>query len=198
MISQLRGRVVSTRPVCVVDVGGVGFQVNLPERDVESLSPDDQAKQFFTYLHVREDRLELYGFLRAVDRTLFTRLIDVSGIGPKLALTVLSLHPGERVAAAIKGSDTKFLTSLPGLGKKTAERLAMELADKLDDLAGDGANPAPAVAAGPQEEVVLALTALGLTKQNAEDIIGKLPWPADGQVSVEEMVREALRYAGRG
>jgi Holliday junction DNA helicase RuvA len=196
MISRLRGRLVAAYPDCVVDVGGVGFDVQIPEKNRERLGPGDVEVEFFTYLYVREDRLVLYGFLDKIDRELFLRLIGVSGVGPKLALGILSDHPAQRVVSAIKGRDAVFLKSLPGLGKKTAERLSMELADKLDDLEGE---PAVAVVpSGLKDEVVLALTSLGMTKHAAEAALDKMNWRPDDGTELEEVVREALKYASGG
>jgi Holliday junction DNA helicase RuvA len=193
MISRLRGRLVSAYPDCVVDVGGVGFDVQIPEKNRERLGPGDAEVEFFTYLYVREDRLVLYGFLDKLDRELFLRLIGVSGVGPKLALGILSDYPAQRVVSAVKGRDATFLKSLPGLGKKTAERLSMELADKLDDLEGEPeAVPAPS---GLKDEVVLALTSLGMTKHAAEAALDKMKWRPDDGTNLEEVVREALKYA---
>jgi Holliday junction DNA helicase RuvA len=194
MIARLRGKLISARPECVVDVGGVGFEVMIPERDRERLSPTDADVEFFTYLYVREDRLVLYGFMDRQDRQLFTRLIDVTGVGPKLALNVLADHPAGRVVAAIKGKDTGFLKSLPGLGKKTAERLLVELADKLDDIESPPAGPA----APPdlKEDVVLALTSLGMTKHAAEAALDRIAWRPDDTRTLEDVVKEALKYAG--
>lgn len=194
MISRLRGRLISAHPECILDVGGVGFAVMIPERVREGLRPTDADVEFLTYLYVREDRLVLYGFLDKADRELFTRLIDVSGIGPKLALGILSDHPAARVAAAIRGKDTAFLKSLPGLGKKTAERLSMELGDKLDDI--EAALVVASAPSGVRDEVVLALTSLGMTKHSAESVLEKMDWRGDNSVPVEDVVREALRYAG--
>ena len=129
MIARLRGRLISAHPECVVDVSGVGLELMISAKDRETLSPTDAEVEFYTYLYVREDRLVLYGFLGKLDRELFRRLIDVSGIGPKLALGMLADYPAQRIVAAIKGKDTAFLKTLPGLGKKTSERLSMELAD---------------------------------------------------------------------
>jgi len=194
MIARIRGKLLSAQPECIVDVGGVGFQVMIPERDRESLSPTDQDVEFFTYLYVREDRMVLYGFLDRRDRELFTRLIDVTGVGPKLALNVLADYPAARVVAAIKGKDTGFLKTLPGLGKKTAERLAMELADKLDDIE---AVPVPSGAPSElRDDVVLALTSLGMTKHAAESALDKISWRPDDARTLEEVVKEALKYAG--
>jgi Holliday junction DNA helicase RuvA len=145
-------------------------------------------------LYVREDRLVLYGFLDKLDREMFTRLIDVSGIGPKLALGMLADYPARRIVAAIKGRDTTFLKSLPGLGKKTAERLTMELADKLDDV--DAAPEAVEAPSDLKDDVVLALTSLGMTKHSAEAALDKMAWRQDDSIPLEEIVREALKYAG--
>jgi len=196
MIARLRGRLVSAHPVCIVEVGGVGFEVSIPERDRETLGPADGEVQFHTYLYVREDRLVLFGFRDKLDRELFLRLMDVSGIGPKLALGALSHYPAARIVAAIKGKDTEFLRTLPGLGKKTSERIAMELADKLEDLE---VAPAPSAAPAPsevREEVLLALTSLGMSRHAADAVLEKIDWRG-GSASVEEAVREALRYAGK-
>jgi Holliday junction DNA helicase RuvA len=194
MIARLRGKLISAQPECIVDVGGVGFEVMIPERDRERLSPTDADVEFFTYLYVREDRLVLYGFMDRQDRQLFTRLIDVTGVGPKLALNVLADHPAGRVVAAVKGKDTGFLKSLPGLGKKTAERLLVELADKLDDIESPPAGPA----APPdlKEDVVLALTSLGMTKHAAEAALDRIAWRPDDTRTLEDIVKEALKYAG--
>jgi Holliday junction DNA helicase RuvA len=194
MIARLRGRLISAHPECIVEVGGVGFEVMIPERDRERLSPTDADFEFYTYLYVREDRLVLYGFLEKLDRELFTRLIDVSGVGPKLALGMLADYPAARVVAAIRGKDKTFLRSLPGLGKKTAERLSMELADKLDDLEAEPM--APQAPSELKDEVIRALTSLGMTKHAAESALDKMDWRADGAVSIEDVVKEALKYAG--
>jgi Holliday junction DNA helicase RuvA len=196
MISRLRGRVVSAHPRCVVEVGGAGFEVNIPEKDREVLSPADGEIVFYTHLVVREDRLSLFGFLHREDRELFLRLIEVSGVGPKLALAVLSLHPASRVAAAIKKGDSVFLSKIPGIGKKTAERVSIELADKLDDLTGVEEPAAPT--SGIREEVLLALTSLGMSRNAAEAVLDRMEWRPENETSVEDVVREALKYASRG
>lgn len=195
MIARLRGKLVSASP-CVVDVGGVGYELAIPEKDRERLRPDDAPVEFHTFVQVRDDRMVLFGFLDREDRALFTRLIDVSGIGPKLALSVLSLHPAERVVEAIRGGDAGFLRQLPGLGRKTADRLVMELGDKLDDLVAGRAR-APAGASALRDEVVAALASLGMTRAAAEAALDKMNWRPDPQQSVADVVREALRYAGK-
>jgi Holliday junction DNA helicase RuvA len=196
MISQIRGRVVSASPHCVVDVGGVGFELLIPTKDVELLSPDDGDRLFHTYLHVREDRLQLFGFLERQDRELFLRLIDVSGVGPKLALGVLSVHPATHVVIAIKRTDTAFLKKMPGLGQKTAERLCMELADKLNDIGAATEIPMPGSNSSMRDEIVMALASLGMMRGSAEAALEKMNWSPNDDIPVEEVVREALRYAG--
>lgn len=194
MISQIHGRLVSAHPQCIVDVGGVGFELMVPEKDREAMSPDDADVLFYTYLYVREDRLNLFGFLHREDRALFLKLIEVSGVGPKLALGILSLHPADKVAAAIMRRDATFLKQLPGLGKRTAEKVIVELADKLDDIAAP--EPAAPVASSVREEVIMALTSLGMTRGAAEATLDKMKWRPDEDASVEEVVKEALKYAG--
>jgi Holliday junction DNA helicase RuvA len=193
VIARVRGRVVSAHPRCVVEVGGVGLELAIPEKDRESLAPTDAEVVFHTHLVVREDRLSLFGFLHREDRELFLKLIEVSGVGPKLALTALSLHPAERVVAAIKKGDAAFLSKIPGIGKKTAERIGIELGDKLDDFAV--ADEPVAVSNGMREEVVLALTSLGMTRGAAEAVLDRMEWGAER--SVEDVVRD-LKYASRG
>jgi Holliday junction DNA helicase RuvA len=196
VISRVRGRVVAAHPRCVVEVGGVGFEVAIPEKDREALAPTDAEVVFHTHLVVREDRLSLFGFLHRDDRELFLRLIEVSGIGPKLALAVLSLHPAARVVTAIKKGDVAFLSKIPGIGRKTAERLGIELGDKLDDLTSTDEPATPT--SGIREEVVLALASLGMTRSSAEAVLDRMNWRAEAEATVEDVVREALKYTSRG
>ncbi len=194
MIAQLKGRLVSAHPHCIVDVGGVGFELMITEKDRETISPDAAEVQFYTYLYVREDRLNLFGFLRREDRALFLKLIGVSGVGPKLALGMLSLYPAEQVVGAIQRRDADFLKQLPGLGKKTAEKVVLELVDKLDDIA-TGEPEAP-FASTVRDDVLMALTSLGMSRHSAEATLDKMKWRPDESSSVEETVKEALKYAG--
>lgn len=195
MIAQIRGRVVSASPRCLVDVGGVGFELLIPEKDREQLAPTESETRFYTYLYVREDRLNLFGFLSDIDRELFMRLVDVSGVGPKLALAALSLYPADRLVVAIRRGEAPVLQKVPGLGKKTAERLCIELSDKLDDIT----TMEPVTGGGPpstiRDDVILALTSLGISRGSAEKTLEKMNWSED-DASVEDVVREALRYAG--
>ena len=196
MIARIRGRVVAADPKCVVEVGGVGFELAIPEKDRESLAPVEGETTFHTHLVVREDRLSLFGFLHRDDRELFLRLIEVSGVGPKLALAVLSTHSAGRVVGAIKNGESGFLSKIPGIGRKTAERLTIELGDKLDDLAA-GAEPEPP-ASSIHDEVILALTSLGMTRGAAEGALERMAWRPDEDTTVEDVVRRALKYASGG
>jgi Holliday junction DNA helicase RuvA len=196
VISRLRGRVVAAHPLCVVEVGGVGFEVAIPEKDRETLTPMEGETVFYTHMVVREDRISLFGFLQRADRDLFLKLIDVSGVGPRLALAVLSMHPSARVVGAIRSGDAGFLSKIPGIGKKTAERIAMELADKLDAFDAVEERRAPVIAV--REEVVLALTSLGMTRSAAEGAIDRMDLDPDNTPGVEEIVRRALRFASGG
>jgi len=192
VIARVRGRVVAVEPRCIVDVGGVGLDLAIPEKDREALGPVEGDTTFHTHLVVREDRLSLFGFLHREDRDLFLKLIEVSGVGPKLGLAVLSQHPAARVASAIRGGDSVFLSRIQGIGKKTAERIVVELADKMEDFIGT-AEPLP-TSPGVRDEVLLALTSLGMTRSAAEGVLDRMEW--NDSDSAEDVVRRAIKYAG--
>lgn len=194
MIAQLQGKLIAKEPCCLLSVGGVGFELNVPLKDISELRVGDPDVLFHTYLYVREDRLTLYGFLAPEDRELFVRLIEVSGIGPKTAVNMFGTNSAGQIIMAVKKADIAFLKSLPGLGKKTAERLAMELGDKLDDLLLAPAEREPLD--DVRQEAILALTSLGMTRSSAERALEKIDWSGETPQDVEEMVREALKYAG--
>lgn len=192
MIASIRGKILAKKPQCIVEVGGVGFELFVPERDLAVLEEGMQDVPFFTYLFVREDRLNLFGFLSQEDRRLFLKLIDVSGIGPKIALGMLSANSAEEIVSAIRRSELALLVSMPGLGRRTAERLVMELKDKLEDFVIPVEEPeyAPSI----REEVVLALTALGMGRAAVERALEHVEWTEFKEPSVEQVVREALKH----
>lgn len=178
MIAHLRGLVLEKHPnQVIVDAGGVGYDVAIPISTFTALPEQGQEVRLRIHTHVREDSLSLFGFLTANEKMLFERLITVSGIGPKLAVTVLSgLSTGELIGA-IRGGQTSTLVRIPGVGKKTAERIVLELRDKLDGLAPAaiaGPNPPPAEALSPVDQDVLsALVNLGCNRAAAEAAIRK-------------------------
>ncbi|HEX6791321.1 MAG TPA: Holliday junction branch migration protein RuvA [Candidatus Krumholzibacteria bacterium] len=192
MIARVRGRVVTVEPRCIVDVGGVGFELAIPEKDREALSPVDGETVFHTHLVVREDSMSLFGFLHREDRDLFLKLISVSGVGPKIGLAALAQYPAARVASAIRGGDSTFLSRIQGIGKKTAERIVIDLGNKVDEFV----SAAEPVVTGSKvrDEVLLALTSLGMTHSAAEGVLDRMEW--DDKDSAEELVRRALKYAG--
>ncbi len=201
MIAVLRGKIIQKSPACtVVDVNGVGYEVLTSLRTYEVLPELQQEVQFFVQTIVREDAISLYGFASADEKKLFVLLITVSGIGPKLALTVLGgLGPAE-LQSAISGRDLARLTSVPGVGKKTAERICMELADKAGALGGFAAMPAgtggtgAAAQAAPQADAASALVNLGYTEQQVWQVLRSLEKEQDMSAAlVEDWLRQALR-----
>jgi Holliday junction DNA helicase RuvA len=170
MIAHLRGRLFSKQPQqVIVEAAGVGYDVAISVSTYTSLPAEGAEVSLHIHTQVREDILALYGFLDRNDKRIFERLITVSGVGPKLAITIQSGLPADRLVTALRGQDHATLTRIPGVGKKLAERLVVELKDKLDDMA----TAAPAVAAvGPAaEDVLSALVNLGYQRPSAQKAI---------------------------
>jgi Holliday junction DNA helicase RuvA len=169
MIAYLRGRLLEKRPnQVIVDVNGVGYDLQIPISTFSHLGDDGAEVRLYVYTHVREDTLALYGFLTQKERVLFERLISVSGIGPRLAVTLLSGMDAEELGAAIRRGEVQKLVRVPGVGRKTAERLVVELRDKLGPL--EAAAPEPA---GVDAEVISALLNLGCARPQAEAAVEK-------------------------
>ena len=178
MIAHLRGTILEKHPnQVIVEAGGVGYDVSIPVSTF-TLLPDVKAEvRLRIHTQVREDAISLFGFFSIEEKLVFERLISVSGIGPKLAIAVLSGLPVDRLVAAIRGGDLNSLTKIPGVGKKTSERIVLELRDKLDGIAG----AAPSSVAFPREtpvsaleqDVVSALLNLGCTRPAAETAVKK-------------------------
>jgi holliday junction DNA helicase RuvA len=136
MIAHLRGRLLSKSPnQAIVECGGVGYDVTISVATFSALVPEGAEVGLYIHTHVREDQLALFGFADRQEKRLFEKLLTISGIGPKLAITVLSGIDSGRLVSAIRAGDHATLTRIPGIGKKTAERVVLELKDKLDDLA---------------------------------------------------------------
>jgi holliday junction DNA helicase RuvA len=170
MIAHLRGRLFSKQPgQAIVEAGGVGYDVTISVPTFTALPKEGGDVALYVYTHVREDTLALYGFLDRNEKRLFERLITVSGVGPKLAITILSGLNPERTVEAIRAQDHAMLTRIPGVGKKLAERLVVELKDKLEDLAI--AAPAARPLAPAAEDVLSALVNLGYQRPAAQKAI---------------------------
>ncbi len=192
MIAQLRGRLLRKEPQEVVlDVAGVGYRVAIPLSTFYRLGELGCEVALLTHTHVREDTLALFGFLTAAEQALFERLIAVSGVGPKLAVSILSgIEPPELVAA-LRSSDVARLTRIPGVGKKTAERLVLELKDKMKGLEATAAEPPVSAAPSPKEDLVSALVHLGYSRPEAERGVERAL--AAGEGRFEELLRRSLR-----
>jgi holliday junction DNA helicase RuvA len=177
MISHLRGTLLEKHPnQIVIDVQGVGYEITIPVSAYSSLPEHGEPVRMHIYQHVREDILALYGFLTKDDKALFEKLIAVSGIGPKLAVTALSGLTTDDLVAAIRSGAVEQLVRIPGVGKKTAERMVLELRDKLGPAgtppSGTGAAPKSAFAA-TEEDVISALMNFGATRTSAEAAVTK-------------------------
>jgi Holliday junction DNA helicase RuvA len=172
----------------VIDVGGVGYELLAPASTLAKLPAVGKPARLLTRLHVREDQMTLYGFATGEERTLFDLLVTVNGVGPKVALSFLSVLAPEAIRRAVAAGDVAALTIVPGVGKKVAQRVVLDLKDKLG---GEGAP-----LAGPLADVREALLSLGLSPQEASEALAGLG--ADGERPVEELLREALRRVGRG
>ncbi len=192
MIGHLRGRLLEKRPnQVIVEVQGVGYDVTIPVSTFYQLPEPPGETQLFIYTHVREDALALYGFRTPREKQVFEKLISVSGIGPKLAITVLSGLEVNELVPAIRSNDVMKLTRIPGVGRKTAERLVLELRDKL--LEGEAERAAPPPGLTPLEEDVLsALVNLGYQHGVAEKAVKSLQ-ARDG-ASFDELLRRSLQF----
>jgi Holliday junction DNA helicase RuvA len=191
VIAQLRGTLLrKDTQVAVVDVGGVGYGVTIPVSTFYRLGEPGTEVTLLTHTHVREDALALFGFLTAVEQTLFERLIAVAGVGPRLAIGILSGIETPDLVAALRSGDVARLTRIPGVGKKTAERLVVELKDKMAGL--EGVEPTPeAPSSGPKEDLVSALLHLGYSRPEAERGADKAL--AEGEAPFEDLLRRTLR-----
>jgi holliday junction DNA helicase RuvA len=188
MIAHLRGTLLSKHPnQAVVEAGGVGYEVNITIPTFSSLPAIGAEVALFVHTHVREDALALFGFLKANEKQLFEKLLSVSGIGPKLAITILSGMPTDTMVAAIQGNNVAALTRIPGIGKKTAERMVLELRDKLDSF---DVVPSAATASPVDEDVISALVNLGYQRPVAEKAMARLG-KTEGE-SFEVLFRRAL------
>lgn len=195
MIGFIRGKLVSkTPPQLVLDVQGVGYEAEAPMTTFYDLPALGQEVQLYTHLVIREDAHSLYGFAKETDRLMFRTLIKVNGVGPKLALTILSGQSAEEFNRCIQDNDVNSLVKLPGVGKKTAERLIIEMRDRLpkttetsaNSTSSNGSNQSP----NPEQEAISALCALGYKPMDANKMVKAVA--TTGQ-HCEEIIRLALQ-----
>jgi holliday junction DNA helicase RuvA len=168
MIAHLRGTLLAKHPnQAIVETHGVGYDVAISVPTFTEMPPAGAEVALYIHTHVREDALSLYGFLRLAEKQLFEKLLTVSGIGPKLAITILSGMPVDEMVGAIRGGDLARLTRIPGIGKKTAERMVLELRDKLPVPTG-GSETSLAAVTPVEEDVISALVNLGYQRAAAD------------------------------
>lgn len=182
----------------VIDCGGVGFKCFTSLSTASTAGRIGEQVRFFTYLSVKEDALDLYGFKTENELNVFKLLISVSGVGPKAAVSILSEMSADKLALAVAAGDSKAITKANGVGKKTAERIVLELKDKMAGVAVSGSDSYISAAASVEEEssageAVAALVALGYGKSEAAAVVGAM----DKSLSADEMIRQGLRQLAR-
>lgn len=195
MIAFVEGLVVEKSPTRVVlDVRGVGYEVFIPLSSYDRLPKEQQSCRMLTYDYVRDDQHNLYGFVTEAERAVFVKLMGVSGIGPKLALCVLSGLSVRDLIAAVAAGDVKRLSAISGIGKKTAERMVVELRDKFQagEVAEATAAADPWAGNRSLRDAVLALISLGYKQAEARNMVAAHAPPAGAECTVEELVRKAL------
>lgn len=208
MIGRLCGVIADRLPdgSCIVDVGGVGYEVFVPLGTLGKLPAAPEAVTLHVHTHVREDALVLYGFARAEDRTAFRTLLGISNVGPKLALAILSSMDARQLAAAIASQDKARFKGIPGVGKRTADRLLLELKDKLGFVTMAAATPAPkangqkVAAMGDGDEKLLAtvsqlLVGMGFKPAEADRAVAAVAAESEG-ASVQALMKKALAHLG--
>jgi Holliday junction DNA helicase RuvA len=196
MIAYLKGKVIEKDPDrLVVLVGGIGLEVRAPAGTIDRAPSAGGEVELHTCLHVRQDLLQLYGFDSPRARDLFMKLINVSGFGAQKALSVLSIFPPDRFEAVIRSGDADTLTLIPGVGKKSAERLLLEMKDKVEPSA-EAIASLPADGKALFEEAAEALVALGFTRLESNEMLKKYPFKSGEEPGIEELLQFALRNRG--
>lgn len=196
MIAHLRGTLLEKKPnLALVDVSGVGYALTIPVSTFSQLGNPGETISLYTFTHVREDTLALFGFFTRGEKELFERLITVNGIGPRLAVTILSGVPAEDLLAAIRSGDSKRLMRVPGIGRKSAERIVLELREKLGPISpeADAAGPG---AGGVESDVISALQNLGCSRDAAESAVRKALEDGSSR-DFEPLFRRSMELIGR-
>ena len=193
MIAHLKGQLIEKSPVSlVVDVQGVGYEVFIPLTVYYELPERGTTVSLYIHTRIREDSLKLFGFIKEVDKQMFELLTRISKVGPKIALAFLSGMTARDLTQAVFNDDISTLSAIPGVGRKTAERLALELKDKLSELnLQPEAAATPAPGNGLKDDAVSALVNLGYKKAAAEQTLKKV-WRDEAKPSLEELIRDSL------
>ena len=195
MIDQLTGKLISSGDnYIVIDIGGLGIKVNIPKIYSKNFKINE-VMSFSTYLHVREDALDLYGFMNESDRSLFLMLISISGIGPKLGLTIISGLAPEKLKMKIISGDVKALTSIPGVGAKTAKRIIIELKDKFSNIDIETLGFEDEIDSKIFKDVISALDGLGYKEKESKKALKQLGLDKSAQSNhtIENLIREVLK-----
>ena len=203
MIAYLSGALLSKQPnTIVIDVGGVGYEVTIPVSTFYELGEVGEPVALRIHTYVREDAIQLFGFRTPREKELFLQLTSVSGVGPKLAITLLSGMPADELIPAIRTNNLAKLTGIPGIGKKTAERLVIELRDRMAKMSGPETEqtfPATPLVAGYEavrDDTVEALLTLGYQKAQAEKVVARVLQQETNQ-SIEHILRQSLKQLSR-
>ncbi len=193
MIARLSGKLIEKQPgQIVIDVGGVGYLVSIPLSAYYDLGEEGDDVSLHIYTHVKEDTLSLFGFANSKEKSLFQLLIQISGIGPKLGITILSGLPAEDLARAVTQEDLVRLTGIPGIGKKTAERIVLEIKEKMSRLLPELEAAPVGARSRLQADVVSALVNLGYPRNLAEKAV-KGAAQGEGEKPFDELLRAALK-----
>jgi Holliday junction DNA helicase RuvA len=189
MIATLKGKVVEkTLDTVVIDCGGVGYGLYVTFEDYGAFEEGSEARAYI-YEHIRENTHDLYGFRSLETKQLFEQLLSVNGVGPKMALSILSLAAGNQVRQAIASGDTKFISQASGVGKRVAERVVVDLKDKVGLAASDDATGFLTTSANPNDEALQGLVALGYSVNDAAEALKNI----DDKLSAADRIKEALK-----
>ena len=192
MITFLKGKLVEKQPTHIaIDVEGVGYEINIPLSTFDRLPDIDEPVKLLTHLYVREDTHRLYGFMTEQERELFRMLLSISGIGPRMGLAILSGGPVERFKAAVASGDAGLLTAIPGIGRKTAERIILELKEKIG-----GVSLAIGEAGDTEQlgDAISALVSLGYKQKTSREAVRKVLAGSKKELSTEDLIRQALKH----
>jgi len=199
LIAYLEGKIIEKNPThLILGVNGIGYSINIPVSSYAGIGEVGQTVKVLTYQYVREDELKLYGFASKHEKGLFELLISVSGVGPRVALGILSSIPVQDFQRSVLAEDLDVLTHISGVGKKTAQRLILELKEKLGkmDLGIEkGIEAGERMGAPVEEEAVSALVSLGYNKLDARKAVQKANPESEESLPVEELIKRALKYA---